>query len=138
MMHDDYGTTYEKRAQNAENKVARLEARLAEAERDAARYRFLRDQDGMGNIFMHTPTCDLDATIDREIAADSAPAVLRKSVPSGWRDVLARARQSLGAAGGVGTSGAANAEMEFRIGGPLLDFVEDELEAADSASGGDK
>ena len=49
-----------------------LAARLAEAERDAARYRFLRDQDGMGNIFMHTPTCDLDATIDREIAADSA------------------------------------------------------------------
>jgi uncharacterized protein YciW len=53
----------------------RYEARLAEAERDAARYRFLRDQDGMGNIFMHTPTCDLDATIDREIAADSASAV---------------------------------------------------------------
>ncbi len=30
-MHDDYGTTYEERAQNAENKVARLEARLVEA-----------------------------------------------------------------------------------------------------------
>ncbi len=53
-------------------------ARLAEAERDAQRYRFLRDQDGMGNIFMHTPTCDLDATIDREIAADSATVVQYK------------------------------------------------------------
>ncbi len=56
------------------NELDELRRRLAEAERDAARYRFLRDQDGMGNIFMHTPTCDLDATIDREIAADSADA----------------------------------------------------------------
>jgi len=48
----------------------RLATRCAALERDAARYRFLRDRDGMGNVFMHTPTNQLDATIDREIAAD--------------------------------------------------------------------
>jgi len=38
---------------------------------DARRYRFLRDQYGMGNIFMHTRTCDLDAVIDAEIQRDA-------------------------------------------------------------------
>ena len=70
-MHDDYGTTYEKRAQNAENKVARLEARLAEAERDAARYRWLR------NTATTSDWCDLggltaertDEEIDKALGA---------------------------------------------------------------------
>ena len=63
-------------ARAATAEIESLRSRLAEAERDAARYRFLRDRDGMGNIFMHTPTCELDAAIDREIATDSADDVI--------------------------------------------------------------
>lgn len=44
--------------------------------------------------------------------------------------VLDRAREQLGAAGGVGSAGAANSEVERAIGNPLIDWITDELRSA--------
>lgn len=50
------------------------------------------------------------------------------SVPDGWRNVLQRARQGLGAGGALGTPGSRQRELEVEIGGMLLDHIEDGLE----------
>ena len=50
-------------------------------------------------------------------------------LPQGWREVLKRARDGLGAGGHVGVSGHGQRELEITIGGALLDHVEDELAA---------
>lgn len=67
-----------------------------------------------------------------------APAA--PSAPQGggvsWQtieSVLERARGSLGAAGGVGSAGAANSQLERAIGEPLIDWIEDELRTAQPA-----
>ena len=51
--------------------VSKLDARLAEAERDAARYRWLRD---CSNGEVDWPNSEWDAAIDAEIAADRETA----------------------------------------------------------------
>lgn len=59
--------------------------------------------------------------------SETAPSGTAK-VPEGWRGVLAKARNSLGAAGGTGVAGAHYSELELKIGIPLLDWIEDQLE----------
>lgn len=69
-------------------------------------------------------------------AADNADAskvrTVRRasgSAPDGWRNVLKRAREGLGAGGALGVSGSRQRELEVEIGGMLLDHIEDGLEA---------
>lgn len=68
--------------------------------------------------------------VERELAA--APAIEREAPsaqggPVAWRAAIAKIRNGIGSAGGVGMGGAWNSEIEHNIGDPLLDAVEDAL-----------
>lgn len=69
--------------------------------------------------------CTADELLEDAIRNVSRPVA---SVPDGWRNVLQRARQGLGAGGAWGTPGSRQRELEVEIGGRLLDHIEDGLE----------
>jgi len=61
------------------------------------------------------------------ISASLRSLAARGAVPEGWRDVLKRAREGLGAGGALGVPGSRQRELEIEIGGAMIDHIEDAL-----------